>query len=416
MVWRVPHHLHRLHRVNVGEGSKVPSRGYERCMTTQHPDRELPLPARLAVGLEQDERLDAVVEAAGRVTSPLGQPGARRLLGGDWMGHALHPSLTDLPLGLWTAASVLDVLGGPPARPAAQRLVGLGVLSALPTAATGWTEWHRAERPVQRVGVVHAALNVTAIGAYAGSWRARRRGRHGLGATLAVAGAVAAATAGYLGGHLTSVRKVSSRHPGFDAAPGADRADRADRAARVAGESRTPASPSRETITGHDVLEVVNAQHAELSRLVNAVSFADPADRTATLHRFLSYLAGHEAVEEELLHPRGAETGEPGVGTQRMTEEEGVGEQIGQLEKLGVDSPLFRTQFGLIEEAVTQHATAEENVELPQVVQLLSDEEASIVVRAFRSQEAGVSKRTGTFAEMLTVARADVRRLASTTA
>ena len=378
-------------------------------MTMQHSDRELPLPARLAVALEQDERLDPAVDTVGRVTSPLGRPEARRFLGGDWMGHALHPWLTDLPLGLWTAASVLDAVGGPLSRPAAQRLVGLGVLAAAPTAAAGWTEWHATERPTQRVGVVHAALNAAAIGAYAGSWSTRRRGRHGLGVALALAGAALAGTAGYLGGHLTSVRKVSSRHPAFDEASGAGRT------APAAEENRVLAGVPPVRVTAHDVLEVVRAQHAEIARLVDVVTFADPADRQAALTRLLSYLAGHEAVEEELLHPLGAATSTPGVGAERMTEEAGLGQQIGQLERLGTGSPLFRTQFGLIEEAIMAHAGAEEHEELPHVIGLLSDDDLGVVVRAFRAGETAAARRTGPFAEMLRAARADVRPTASPT-
>jgi hypothetical protein len=117
---------------------------------------------------------------------------------------------------------MLDLLGGPTSRTAAQRLVGLGVLAALPTAASGWTEWHRADRPVQRVGVVHAGLNVTALALMGGSWSARRRGRTMLGIALGLAGVGLTGVAGYLGGHLTSARKFSSRHPAFEDSPAPD--------------------------------------------------------------------------------------------------------------------------------------------------------------------------------------------------
>ena len=33
-------------------------------------------------------------------------------LSGIWLGHALHPLLTDLPIGTWTSAVLLDWLGG----------------------------------------------------------------------------------------------------------------------------------------------------------------------------------------------------------------------------------------------------------------------------------------------------------------
>ena len=175
------------------------------------------MPARVAVSLEDDVRLDPAVEQLGELTAPFGEGALGDALRGTWLGHALHPALTDLPLGLWAATSALDLLGGPGSRPAAQRLVGLGLLAVPPTAASGWAEWHRSDRPAQRVGVAHVALNVGAIGLYAGSWLARRGDHHRMGAVLALMGAGASGAAGYLGGHLASVRKVSSEHPAFAA-------------------------------------------------------------------------------------------------------------------------------------------------------------------------------------------------------
>jgi uncharacterized membrane protein len=377
------------------------------------------------VALEQDERLDPVVDALGRVTAPFGRQPARAALGGDWMGHALHPSLTDLPLGLWTATTVLDLFGGSAARPAAQRLLGIGLLSAAPTAASGWVEWHRTERPVQRVGVVHAALNVTAIALYAGSWGARHRDRHRAGTALALAGAGAAAAAGYLGGHLTSARKVSSRHPAFDGAGAvADGGDGLRAAPGTVGGAtdgstdgsgagaRNPATvPGR---PAPDVLETVTAQHARIRIMLHQLGTAGASERGPALRQLLAYLAGHEAVEEELLHPRVRFVDGADVGAERLREEAGVSLQIERLEQLDVDSHAFTAQLSLIEEAITRHAQAEELEELPDLARQLSDADAAVVVRAFAAQEAWAQTRSGSFAEMLEAAKGEVRRLAST--
>src|SRR5919108_30564 len=43
-------------------------------------------------------------------------------LSGTWLGHALHPVLTDLPIGAWTSAVLLDWLGGEASRDAADPL------------------------------------------------------------------------------------------------------------------------------------------------------------------------------------------------------------------------------------------------------------------------------------------------------
>lgn len=171
----------------------------------------------LTTRLEGEKRLDALVDILRPLASALiASPARRDVLHGTWMGHALHPLLTDLPIGFWTSANVLDVVGGRRSRDASTQLVGLGVLSAAPTALTGWAEWAVADRQVQRVGVVHALSNATAIGLYAASWRARRQARHGRGVLLGLAGATVATVGGYLGGHMTAVRKVSTRHPAFE--------------------------------------------------------------------------------------------------------------------------------------------------------------------------------------------------------
>ncbi|NCT92693.1 (2Fe-2S)-binding protein [Cellulomonas sp. APG4] len=175
-----------------------------------------PLLVRASLAVERAQALDPLVETA--------QPWARALVDGpvrQWLllgrplGHALHPVLTDAPLGLWMSASALDLLAGPDARPAARRLVGLGVLSAVPTALTGAAEWSRTRDRDARVGVAHAVGNSVGLALYGASWLARRRGRHVLGATLALAGAGVAGASGYLGAHLAVARDVGSRDPAF---------------------------------------------------------------------------------------------------------------------------------------------------------------------------------------------------------
>jgi uncharacterized membrane protein len=167
--------------------------------------------------LEGATALDGPRRTAQRLADVLLADRTRReLLHGTWLGHAVHPVMTDLPLGCWVSASLLDLLGGTQSRPAATRLVGIGLAAAVPTAVTGLAEWGVAGQREQRVGLVHAASNTVALGLYAASYAARRNGLHRRGAVLALAGSAAAGAGGYLGGHLVSARKVSSRHPVFD--------------------------------------------------------------------------------------------------------------------------------------------------------------------------------------------------------
>jgi uncharacterized membrane protein len=154
-----------------------------------------------------------VVERLARAVAPPGR--AHDVLTGTWLGHAVHPLLTDVPLGMWMSGSLLDFVGGRSARPAARRLIGLGVAAAVPTAATGLAEWLHVDRPARRVGVVHANANTIGLALYGASFVARRRGHHLRGVALGVAGGLAAIAGGYLGGHLTLARKAGSRDPRF---------------------------------------------------------------------------------------------------------------------------------------------------------------------------------------------------------
>jgi uncharacterized membrane protein len=151
-----------------------------------------------------------------RVRTGLPDGPVRDLLHGTWLGHPLHPFLTDLPIGFWTSAWTLDLVGGPGAAPAAEVLVGLGVAAAVPTIVTGLTDWSSLRRPTRRAGAVHAVANASATALYGASYMARRRGRHGLGVALGMAGAAAATAGGFLGGHL-----VYERAAGVDIASAA---------------------------------------------------------------------------------------------------------------------------------------------------------------------------------------------------
>ena len=160
-----------------------------------------------------DRAVEPVEQAVGRV---LPRGGVKDVLHGVWLGHPLHPLLTDLPIGFWTSAFTLDLLGGRRSRSAADLLVGLGVMSALPTAAAGVADWSELNRPERRSGLVHAAANLAATALYGLSFVARRRGRRGAGVMLAMAGASAATVGGFLGGHL-SFRRGSGVNRAADA-------------------------------------------------------------------------------------------------------------------------------------------------------------------------------------------------------
>ena len=97
------------------------------------------------------------------------------LLSGTWLGHPLHPTLTDVVIGAWTSSFFLDLMPGRKTRKASDRLVDLGILAALPTVITGLADWTDTINSRRRVGLVHAITNVTATYLYLNSSWARKR-------------------------------------------------------------------------------------------------------------------------------------------------------------------------------------------------------------------------------------------------
>ena len=131
-------------------------------------------------------------------------------LHGTWLGHPLHPVLAQVPVGSWIAAGLLDAV--PPLRPAATLLIGTGVAAAVPTALAGSADWSEQEVGTRRVGLVHAALNSVALGLYAGSLIARRRGAGTTGRVLAYAGLALASGSAAVGGHMSYAQSSGASH------------------------------------------------------------------------------------------------------------------------------------------------------------------------------------------------------------
>lgn len=170
--------------------------------------------------VERWKALDVVgrplAAAVGRVVRPAP---VRTLLSGTPLGHPAHPLLTDLPIGAWTMAAVLDLASGRAAEPAADLLVATGLAAAVPTVATGLNDWSDTQGAARRVGQVHAAANNLGAALYAASYVNRRRGRRRAGTVLGLAGLGAVMAGGFLGGHLSYALGVNVNRTAWRAGP-----------------------------------------------------------------------------------------------------------------------------------------------------------------------------------------------------
>ena len=176
--------------------------------------------------VEHAKALDAPGKALGKaVRGVFGPGGLKDALSGTWLGHALHPLLTDIVIGSLVSATMLDVLdllGGDDDGAAAERLIAIGLAVYPPTAVTGANDWADTEvvdPRIRRVGLAHATANVTALGLYGASLAARRSGETGRGRLLGFSGAAALAVGGYLGAHMSFVQGVGPNQTAFDPGP-----------------------------------------------------------------------------------------------------------------------------------------------------------------------------------------------------
>ncbi|MER6630750.1 Rieske (2Fe-2S) protein [Streptomyces sp. NPDC000987] len=160
--------------------------------------------------LERGRRADPVIDTLqkGVRSLPLGR--GRDVLHGRWLGHPVHPPLVQVPLGSWLSAAVLDLWPGRSRE--AGLLVGVGLATAAPAALAGATDWAELHRQQMRVGLVHAAANVTAVGLYAASLACRLTGRPGAGRTYGFLGLTAVGAGGLLGGHMAYRQAAGANH------------------------------------------------------------------------------------------------------------------------------------------------------------------------------------------------------------
>ncbi|MFD4542057.1 Rieske 2Fe-2S domain-containing protein [Streptomyces bauhiniae] len=167
--------------------------------------------------IEGRTALDALSgPAAGLVNKVTRQTAVKNALSGTWLGHSLHPVLTDLPIGAWGMATVLDLTAGEGGAVAARRLVGFGLLAVVPTAASGASDWADTFGGPQRVGLVHGMLNSVATVLQTASWVARLTGRRRAGVVLSGVGLGLTGASAYLGGHLSYVNGIGVNHTAFE--------------------------------------------------------------------------------------------------------------------------------------------------------------------------------------------------------
>lgn len=172
--------------------------------------------------IERLGTLDRIARPAAAAVQRLVRPRqVRNVLSGTLLGHPAHPALSQIPIGAWSMATLLDTIGGERAAPAAGLLNAVGVAAALPAAASGLNDWSdsQEEAAPRRVGVVHAVANSTALGFYTASLVARLQGRRSRATLLGCTGFGVMLAGVYLGGHIAFTNAYNVNHTATENRP-----------------------------------------------------------------------------------------------------------------------------------------------------------------------------------------------------
>jgi nitrite reductase/ring-hydroxylating ferredoxin subunit/uncharacterized membrane protein len=161
------------------------------------------------------DQIQPLVRDAFKSAGPAGRE-LKNILHGTWLGHPLHPALTDVPLGAWTAALALDAMESISGRKelgvGADAAIAVGLVGAAGAAVTGLTDWSEINGRARKVGLLHGLLNVGATALYTTSLILRRKQRRTAGVGFAMLGYAVSSASAYLGGHLVFAEQIGVNH------------------------------------------------------------------------------------------------------------------------------------------------------------------------------------------------------------
>src|SRR5919199_1268006 len=153
------------------------------------------------------DKVGDLVQPKVREAVDAGGATARNVLDGVWFEAPLHPALTDVPVGSWTAALVFDGLdaatGSRAMKNAADASLAVGVVGALAAATTGLSDWRYLSGGSRRMGVAHGLLNTIALILNITSLVLRATGRRNAGRLAFLAGYSVSGIAAHFGGELS---------------------------------------------------------------------------------------------------------------------------------------------------------------------------------------------------------------------
>jgi nitrite reductase/ring-hydroxylating ferredoxin subunit/uncharacterized membrane protein len=178
-------------------------------------------PARIE---ESIERIPGLAEKGTQIARAihnfvLGDRQARKVadvLHGTWLGHPLHPVLTDIPIGAWTIAVLCDLVaaqrGSAEAAKMADALTAIGAIAAIPTAIAGVADYSAIDESASALATMHGLLNSAGLVLNLLSLRDRATGNRERGVMLSAAAFGILNASAWLGGEMVYHKRVGVNH------------------------------------------------------------------------------------------------------------------------------------------------------------------------------------------------------------
>jgi nitrite reductase/ring-hydroxylating ferredoxin subunit/uncharacterized membrane protein len=177
-------------------------------------DRLARNPQLEAIATAVQPTIKGAVDAAG--------PAVQNLLHGTTIGHALHPAITDVPVGAWTVTAVLDALelcGNDAVAPGGDAALLVGLAGAAGAIASGWADWSDTKDDARSVGMAHAMVNGIATTGYIASLFLRKAGARKAGIALSLGSYAVVSLGAYLGGVLSLDYGLGTKHTAIPVKP-----------------------------------------------------------------------------------------------------------------------------------------------------------------------------------------------------
>jgi len=142
-------------------------------------------------------------------------------------------------------------------------------------------------------------------------------------------------------------------------------------------------------LPANSVVAVLLDQHADIRELFDQTMRARGEARRQSFDKLRELLAVHEAGEEIVVRPVSKQAVHGDVARARDGEEKQAASVLSALEKLDVTDPEFAVRLAEFEQAVSDHADAEESEEFPFILARVdAEQQAKMGTRILKVQRA----------------------------